>query len=176
MTLRSSIAVRCKTLVAVLAVLSFANTGPAQTTASDPLKSGFENPPNSARPRVWWHWMNGNITREGIQLDLEWMHRVGLGGFQNFEKMLRDELLDLTRVGELLAIRALADAFENLADCIHADIGRDQRILQFVKKHGVDFFASSDGVFQPIQQAGTRLLDAGFQAIQQVGFLFYGAK
>jgi hypothetical protein len=58
-----------------------------QNTA-DPLKSGFENPPNSARPRVWWHWMNGNITQEGIKLDLEWMHRVGLGGFQNFDAAL----------------------------------------------------------------------------------------
>ena len=50
-------------------------------TPSDALKQGFENPPNGARPRVWWHWMNGNITKEGIKLDLEWMHRVGLGGF-----------------------------------------------------------------------------------------------
>src|ERR1035441_2199538 len=52
---------------------------------SDSLKSGFENPPASARPRVWWHWMNGNITKEGIKLDLEWMHRVGIAGFQNFD-------------------------------------------------------------------------------------------
>jgi hypothetical protein len=57
-------------------------------SASDPLKSGFGNPPNGARPRVWWHWMNGNITREGIKLDLEWMHQVGLGGFQNFDAAL----------------------------------------------------------------------------------------
>ena len=61
--------------------------GGAQTTP-DPLKSGFENPPDSARPRVWWHWMNGNISKEGIRLDLEWMHRVGLGGFQNFDAAL----------------------------------------------------------------------------------------
>ena len=54
----------------------------------DSLQSGFENPPNGARPRVWWHWMNGNITKEGIQLDLEWMHRIGLGGFQNFDAAL----------------------------------------------------------------------------------------
>ena len=54
----------------------------------DPLKSGFENPPNAAQPRVWWHWMNGNITQEGIKLDLEWMHRVGIGGFQNFDAAL----------------------------------------------------------------------------------------
>jgi hypothetical protein len=49
------------------------------------LEKGFKNPPDSAKPRVWWHWMNGNITKEGIKLDLEWMHRVGLGGFQNFD-------------------------------------------------------------------------------------------
>lgn len=60
----------------------------AAQTSPDPLKSGFENPPSGARPRVWWHWMNGNITQEGIKLDLEWMHRIGLGGFQNFDAAL----------------------------------------------------------------------------------------
>ncbi len=57
---------------------------PAQST-KDPLLAGFEDPPQVARPRVWWHWMNGNITKEGIKLDIEWMHRVGIGGFQNFD-------------------------------------------------------------------------------------------
>ena len=52
---------------------------------SDALEQGFLNPPASAKPRVWWHWMNGNITKEGIKLDLEWMNRVGIGGFQNFD-------------------------------------------------------------------------------------------
>jgi hypothetical protein len=56
--------------------------------ADDPLETGFENPPAEARPRVWWHWMNGNITKEGIKLDLEWMKRVGIGGFQNFDASL----------------------------------------------------------------------------------------
>jgi hypothetical protein len=42
------------------------------------LEAGFVTPPNSAKPRVWWHWMNGNITKEGIKLDLEWMNRVGI--------------------------------------------------------------------------------------------------
>jgi hypothetical protein len=57
--------------------------------SADSLKSGFENPPNGARPRVWWHWMNGNITEQGIKLDLEWMHRAGIGGFQNFDAALQ---------------------------------------------------------------------------------------
>jgi ABC-type glycerol-3-phosphate transport system substrate-binding protein len=33
---------------------------------ADGLESGFMNPPAEARPHTWWHWMNGNITREGI--------------------------------------------------------------------------------------------------------------
>ena len=61
----------------------------AQTSAkSDPLLQGFENPPNSARPRVWWHWMNGNISQQGIKLDLDWMHSAGLAGFQTFDAAL----------------------------------------------------------------------------------------
>ena len=54
----------------------------------DTLRGSFLDPPPSARPRVWWHWMNGNITKEGIQLDLEWMKRVGIGGLQNFDAAL----------------------------------------------------------------------------------------
>lgn len=46
------------------------------------LTEGFRNPPESARPRTWWHWTGGNVTLEGISLDLEWMNRVGIAGFQ----------------------------------------------------------------------------------------------
>src|SRR3546814_7575902 len=56
--------------------------------ASVSLEDGFRDPPNAARPRVWWHWMNGNITEEGIRRDLEWMKRVGIGGLQNFDAHL----------------------------------------------------------------------------------------
>ncbi len=56
--------------------------------ASDPLADSFRDPPASARPRVWWHWMNGNVTEEGIRLDLEWMKRIGIGGAQTFDAQL----------------------------------------------------------------------------------------
>ncbi|MGD0738939.1 MAG: glycosyl hydrolase, partial [Terracidiphilus sp.] len=58
---------------------------PDATAPSDALLRSFLDPPNEARPRVWWHWMNGNISSEGIKLDLEWMHRVGVGGVTIFE-------------------------------------------------------------------------------------------
>ncbi len=53
--------------------------------AQDSLLIKFRQPPAAARPRVWWHWMSGNITKDGIRKDLEWMHRSGIGGFQNFD-------------------------------------------------------------------------------------------
>lgn len=74
---------RSKAMGCVAGLLAFAATGCAM--GADSLVSGFVDPPNSARPRVWWHWMNGNVSREGIRLDLEWMHRVGIGGAQNFQ-------------------------------------------------------------------------------------------
>ncbi|HAK77135.1 MAG TPA: hypothetical protein DCM71_09555, partial [Runella sp.] len=55
--------------------------GLAQST----LFKNFQNPPKSAKPVVWWHWVGSNVTREGITKDLEWMQRVGIGGFQAFD-------------------------------------------------------------------------------------------
>ncbi|MFC5863147.1 glycosyl hydrolase [Acidicapsa dinghuensis] len=78
-----------KRLSAASLCLCFVGTASLAQNTVDPLKKGFEDPPQSARPRVWWHWMNGNITKEGIQLDLEWMHRIGLAGYQNFDAALQ---------------------------------------------------------------------------------------
>jgi hypothetical protein len=61
--------------------------GAAVSTAED-LEAGFRHPPADARPRVWWHWMNGNVTRDGITEDLRWMKRVGIAGMQNFDASL----------------------------------------------------------------------------------------
>jgi hypothetical protein len=49
------------------------------TNASDgSLASGFASPPPSARPRVWWGWLNGYVSREQITRDLEEMRRQGI--------------------------------------------------------------------------------------------------
>lgn len=49
------------------------------------LYKSFQDPPAAAQPRVWWHWMNGNITKDGIYKDLSWMKRSGIAGFMNFD-------------------------------------------------------------------------------------------
>jgi hypothetical protein len=53
-----------------------------QLSWSQNLEDGFRNPPESAKPRTWWHWTNSNITKDGITKDLEWMKRAGIGGMQ----------------------------------------------------------------------------------------------
>ena len=52
--------------------------GPAR--AAQHLDRDFQQPPASARPWVYWFWLNGNISSNGITADLEAMKRVGIGG------------------------------------------------------------------------------------------------
>jgi hypothetical protein len=47
--------------------------------ASD-LESIFKNPPEAARPWVFWYWMNGAVKPAGITADLEAMKEAGIGG------------------------------------------------------------------------------------------------
>jgi len=53
-----------------------------QDTQADQLAAGFVSPPAEAKPLTWWHWINGNVTKEGIRADLEDMKRRGIGGVQ----------------------------------------------------------------------------------------------
>jgi hypothetical protein len=55
------------------------------TDDANQFEQNFINPPDSAKPHTWWHWMNGTVTKEGITADLEAMKRVGLGGFTAFQ-------------------------------------------------------------------------------------------
>lgn len=58
--------------------------GTKAASAGSP-EASFRTPPPDARPHTWWHWMNGNVTADGITRDLEAMARVGVGGVQMFD-------------------------------------------------------------------------------------------
>ncbi|MCE7798272.1 glycoside hydrolase [Sphingobium sufflavum] len=79
--------VRALWFAAGLAACGWPTMGAAQGNSGgeDRLLEGFRNPPESARPRVWWHWVNGNISADGIEKDLEWLARMGIGGAQAFD-------------------------------------------------------------------------------------------
>ena len=67
--------------------------------------------------------MNGNITQDGIRKDLEWMHRVGIGGFQNFDAALATPQIVEKRLTYMTP--EWKDAFKltaKLADSLHLEM------------------------------------------------------
>lgn len=54
---------------------------PVLAVAALSLAQGFADPPASCRPHVWWDWMNGNVTKDGIVADIRSISENGFGGF-----------------------------------------------------------------------------------------------
>jgi hypothetical protein len=44
------------------------------------IEQAFLNPPESAKPWVFWYWMHAAVSKAGITADLEAMKEVGIGG------------------------------------------------------------------------------------------------
>ena len=59
----------------------------------DALIDDFLDPPDSARAETWWHWMGGEVTKDGITADLEAARRMGLGAVQMFNAGVVPDLL-----------------------------------------------------------------------------------
>src|SRR5438045_2720421 len=74
--------------IVLLSQLTLAGFAAPEPTVAD-LATRFAAPPETARPWLWWHWMNGNISAEGITKDLEAIHEVGAGGVILFEEANR---------------------------------------------------------------------------------------
>ena len=73
-------------LVVVTVIVSHVLGATAQMSAASKLEDSFATPPQSAKTFLWWHWMNGNVSREGITRDLEAMKQIGVGGVTLFEE------------------------------------------------------------------------------------------
>jgi hypothetical protein len=73
------------TFAAALVVAFLTGGAAVEATAADRLAAGFASPPTDARPLVWWHWINGNVSKHGIEADLADMKRVGIAGVQMFD-------------------------------------------------------------------------------------------
>ncbi|MGN6356191.1 MAG: glycosyl hydrolase [Novosphingobium sp.] len=86
-------------LAAATALSALPATAQDAAAPTPSLEDQFRDPPSSARPRVWWHWVNGNVTKDGIAKDLAWMKRVGIGGLQNFNASLRSPVVVKNRLG-----------------------------------------------------------------------------
>ena len=63
-----------------VAVLALALALAALPASASSLEDGFARPPADARPEVFWDWMGGLISRDGITKDLEALAGQGVGG------------------------------------------------------------------------------------------------
>ncbi len=50
-----------------------------ENVSNDILRSSFLNPPNSAKPGLYWYFMDGNQDKGEMTADLESMKEVGIG-------------------------------------------------------------------------------------------------
>src|SRR5436189_5581680 len=82
----AGLSLSCKCLAFILGTALAASNALGQN--ADPLVAGFEDPPEAAKPRVWWHWLDGNVSEDGIRKDLDWLRSVGIGGVHNFDASL----------------------------------------------------------------------------------------
>lgn len=71
----------CKMLM-VIAFLAQFNLLNAQEISR--LETQFKNPPDSSHPGIFWYWLNGYVTEEGIDADLEAMKEAGIGNVMLF--------------------------------------------------------------------------------------------
>ncbi|WPV00870.1 glycosyl hydrolase [Mucilaginibacter sp. cycad4] len=58
-----------------LSTKSFAQT---KIPKPDKLYSGFKTTPDSVQTSVYWYWISGNVSKEGVVKDLESMKKVGI--------------------------------------------------------------------------------------------------
>src|SRR6201996_9578605 len=103
----SVLTIRTLTIVAITSLLV---TNCFSQTRNEPGFQGIENEfvhiPDSIQTSIYWYWINGNISKEGVVKDLEAMKKVGinrafignigLGGTPNGKvKMFSDEWWDI---------------------------------------------------------------------------------
>jgi hypothetical protein len=61
-----------------IALVLLGLTAKASAQAQSTLRDQFTHIPDSIQTSVYWYWINGNISKEGVIKDLEAMHKVGI--------------------------------------------------------------------------------------------------
>jgi len=122
--------------------------------ADEDLAGGFANPPEAAKPWVYWWWLDSNASKPGITRDLEEMKRQGIGGALVFDagqghtspvgpKFMSDpwrqvgsartcaEETRIQRVeseGAVVLLRCVAEAFDKRRQARHGPHGVETRV------------------------------------------------
>src|SRR5262245_7510837 len=70
---------KIKTLILLIPVF-FSSLIPSSAQKPDPIEQACTNQPASAKQWLFWYWLHGAVSKEGITADLEAMKEVGIGG------------------------------------------------------------------------------------------------
>ncbi len=68
-----------KNVVILLWLLPHSFTAVSQVSGVAEIEKGFSDPQGPARPGVYWYFMDGNMSREGMRKDVESMKAAGIG-------------------------------------------------------------------------------------------------
>ncbi|NIA31728.1 MAG: glycosyl hydrolase, partial [Actinobacteria bacterium] len=79
MFLHTSIALILGTMLFVISTHFLSGCERKSTLSVQHLRQGFQNPPDSTRPGVYWYFMDGNLSRKAMTADLESMKEAGIG-------------------------------------------------------------------------------------------------
>jgi len=97
----------------------------ATAMGADDWAERFRNPGEQTRPWTFWYWMFGNVSDEGIRLDLEAMKHAGIGGFYLMPIKSTADGKELGGTSEQLSPEwwKRIDTVYRLADSLKLDMG-----------------------------------------------------
>uniref|UniRef100_UPI003B3B4203 glycosyl hydrolase n=1 Tax=Sphingobium sp. TaxID=1912891 RepID=UPI003B3B4203 len=75
----------CGVAMAAMAGAPLSAQQATQQGMGTPDAATFRNPPADTRPQTLYFWMNGNVTQQGIDADLDAIAKAGLGGVLVFD-------------------------------------------------------------------------------------------
>lgn len=75
----------CQTARLAASILMIISLLSSTLSAQDNLRKAFDSPPFNAKPWMYWYWMNGSVTKEGIIADMKGFHEAGIGGVNQMD-------------------------------------------------------------------------------------------
>ena len=97
----------------------------AMAAQADSWDARFRNPDKAARPWTFWYWMYGNVSDEGIRLDMEAMKHANIAGFYLMPIKSSADGKELGGNSEQLSAEwwKRMDTVWKMADSLHLDMG-----------------------------------------------------
>lgn len=70
---------RCLSCFIILCISVLPSRAQERTDHWTRMSASFQSPPDSIQTSVYWYWISGNISKEGVVKDLEAMKKAGIG-------------------------------------------------------------------------------------------------